>query len=98
MPSRQEYLDTCAEHGADVVRVTVSGHCCEKCAEWENRLLSISGATKGLPTVDEATAAGLFHPNCTHSLTEVDDYTREEVMRLDNLKFSDIVKECCEKR
>lgn len=76
--SRQEYLDTCAEHGADVVRVTVSGHCCEKCAEWENRLLSISGATKGLPTVDEATAAGLFHPNCTHSLTEVDDYTREE--------------------
>ena len=76
--SRQEYLDTCAENGADVVCVTVSGHCCDKCAEWENRLLSISGATKGLPTVEEATAAGLFHPNCTHSLTEVDDYTREE--------------------
>ena len=76
--SRQEYLDTCAGNGADVVMVTVSGHCCEKCAEWENRLLSISGATKGLPTVEEATAAGLFHPNCTHSLTEVDDYTREE--------------------
>ena len=76
--SRQEYLDTCAENGADVVMVTVSGHCCDKCAEWENRLLSISGATKGLPTVEEATAAGLFHPNCTHSLTEVDDYTREE--------------------
>ena len=76
--SRQEYLDTCAQNGADVVMVTVSGHCCDKCAEWENRLLSISGATKGLPTVEEATAAGLFHPNCTHSLTEVDDYTREE--------------------
>ena len=76
--SRQEYFDTCAENGADVVVVTVSGHCCDKCAEWENRLLSISGATKGLPTVDEATAAGLFHPNCTHSVTEVDDYTREE--------------------
>ena len=76
--SRQEYFDTCAENGADVVAVTVSGHCCDKCAVWENRLLSISGATKGLPTVDEATAAGLFHPNCTHSVTEVDDYTREE--------------------
>lgn len=61
-----------------MVRVTVSGHCCEKCAEWENRLLSISGKTKGLPTVEEATAAGLFHPNCTHSLNEVDDFTREE--------------------
>ena len=76
--SRQEYLDTCAENGADVVAVTVSGHCCDKCAVWENRLLSISGKTEGLPTVDEATAAGLFHPNCTHSVTEVDDYTREE--------------------
>ena len=76
--SRQEYLNTCAENGADVVAVTVSGHCCEKCAVWENRLLSISGATKGLPTVDDAIAEGLFHPNCTHSLTEVDDYTREE--------------------
>ena len=76
--SRQEYLNTCAENGADVVCVTVSGHCCEKCAVWENRLLSISGATKGLPTVDDAIAEGLFHPNCTHSLSEVDDYTREE--------------------
>ena len=56
----------------------VSGHCCDKCAVWENRLLSISGATKGLPTVDDAIAEGLFHPNCTHSLSEVDDYTREE--------------------
>ena len=76
--SRQEYLNTCAENGADVVCVTVSGHCCDKCAVWENRLLSISGTTKGLPTVDDAMAAGLFHPNCTHSLSEVDDYTREE--------------------
>lgn len=76
--SRQEYLNTCAENGSDVVCVTVSGHCCDKCAVWENRLLSISGATKGLPTVDDAIAEGLFHPNCTHSLTEVDDYTREE--------------------
>jgi hypothetical protein len=76
--SRQEYLNTCAENGSDVVAVTVSGHCCDKCAVWENRLLSISGATKGLPTVDDAIAEGLFHPNCTHSLTEVDDYTREE--------------------
>ena len=76
--SRQEYLNTCAENDADVVCVTVSGHCCEKCAVWENRLLSISGKTKGLPTVDDAIAEGLFHPNCTHSLSEVDDYTREE--------------------
>ena len=87
--SRQEYFDTCAENGADVVAVTVSGHCCDKCAVWENRLLSISGATKGLPTVDEATAAGLFHPNCTHSVTEVDDFTREEEYNKDGTPKTD---------
>ncbi len=75
---RQSYFDACAANGDDVVRVTVSGNACPACAVWENRLLSISGATKGLPTVEEATAAGLCHPNCTHSFVAVGDYLREQ--------------------
>ncbi len=75
---RQTYFDACAENGCDVVRVTVSGNPCPDCAVWENRLLSISGSTPGLPTVAEAMAAGLCHPNCTHSFVAVGDYVREE--------------------
>lgn len=75
---RQTYFDACAENGSDVVRVTVSGNPCPDCAVWENRLLSISGNTPGLPTVAEATAAGLCHPNCTHSFVAVGDYVREQ--------------------
>ena len=75
---RQTYFDTCAENGEDVVRVTVSGNPCPACAVWENRLLSISGATKGLPTVEQATAAGLCHPNCTHSFVAVGEFARSE--------------------
>ena len=75
---RQTYFDTCAENGEDVVRVTVSGNPCPACAVWENRLLSISGATEGLPTVEQATAAGLCHPNCTHSFVAVGEFARSE--------------------
>lgn len=75
---RQTYFDTCAENGNDVVRVTVSGNPCPACAVWENRLLSISGATEGLPTVSQATAAGLCHPNCTHSFVAVGKFTMQE--------------------
>lgn len=75
---RQTYFDTCAENGEDVVRVTVSGSPCPACAVWENRLLSISGASKGLPTVEQATAAGLCHPNCTHSFVAVGEFARSE--------------------
>jgi hypothetical protein len=69
--SRASYMDACAAEGDDVVRVSVSGNPCPACAAYENTLLSISGATPGLPTVDEAIADGLMHPNCTHSLVAV---------------------------
>jgi hypothetical protein len=68
---RDSYLQTCAENECDTVRVSISGGSCDKCARFENVLLSISGNTPGLITLDEAIAAGLFHPNCTHSLIAV---------------------------
>ena len=75
---RQSYFDACADNGSDVVRVTVSGNPCPACAVWENRLLSISGATEGLPTVSQATDAGLCHPNCTHSFVAVGEFVQQE--------------------
>ena len=80
---RQTYFDSCAENGCDVVRVTVSGNPCPDCAVWENRLLSISGSTPKLPTVEEALAAGLCHPNCTHSFVAVGDEVRGEDFKAD---------------
>jgi|GEM_PF-3029446 len=74
---RSTYFDTCADNGCDVVRVTVSGNPCPACAVWENRLLSITGNTPGLPTVEGAKAAGLLHPNCTHSFVAVGSYIRK---------------------
>ena len=44
---------------------------------------SISGATEGLPTVSQATAAGLCHPNCTHSFVAVGEFAQQEDFNAD---------------
>lgn len=69
--ARECYLAGCAKAGSDIVTISVSGDCCDACGKYENALLSISGATPGLPTLEEAMAEGLFHPNCTHRIIAV---------------------------
>ena len=69
--ARECYLAGCAKAGSDIVTISVSGDCCDVCGKYENALLSISGATPGLPTLQEAMDEGLFHPNCTHRIIAV---------------------------
>lgn len=69
--SRETYIAACAKEGNDIVTVSVSGNSCDHCRQWENRLLSISGKTPGLPTLQSAMSSGLFHPNCTHRIVAV---------------------------
>lgn len=60
---------TCDRLGAEGYDlVIVSGHTesCPLCDPWEGEILSLSGATHGYATVDEAEGAGLWHPNCGH--------------------------------
>lgn len=59
--------------GHDLVIVSDHAQECALCRPWEGKVLSISGrsddpAARGVPSVDEAIAAGLFHPNCRHTL------------------------------
>jgi len=60
--NRERYL----ANGVDVVKVIHTGTKHAVCAAWEGERLSLTGATPGLPTVADARAAGLFHPNCRH--------------------------------
>jgi len=59
--------DTCVANGDDLVIVSSHAEQCELCRPWEGQVLSLTGGAKGYPTVDEATADGLFHPNCRHT-------------------------------
>ena len=55
------------EQGHDLVKVSSHLGSCELCQPWQGKILSITGKTKGYPTLEEAKAAGLFHPNCRHA-------------------------------
>lgn len=64
------HLDRLRENNYDLVIVSHSPSPCPKCDPWEGRILSLGGEYAGqYPTVDEAHADGLQHPNCTHSIS-----------------------------
>ncbi len=74
--ARESYEDKCTEEGFDVMKLSTCGHSCDKCARFEGRLFSLTGATAGLPTKQDLIDAGVFHPNCTHSYSLMPDYIR----------------------
>ena len=70
--TRAQQVKTLTENGRDLARISdESADSCDVCSEWGGRIVSLTGATKGYPTLAEAKAAGVFHPNCTHRLEVV---------------------------
>jgi hypothetical protein len=65
------------QNGYDLVEVSDHGSDHPECAAWEGKILSISGETKGYPTLDEAESAGLFHPQCQHSINVITDLAEQ---------------------
>lgn len=59
---RERYLS----NGIDLVVVVANGTRHPTCAAWEGVTLSLTRNTPGFPTVNDARAAGLFHPQCRH--------------------------------
>ena len=76
--ARDSYEQQCAAEGYNIMLLSVSGHGCEACAKYEGQYFSIGPNQYGLPTKDDLEAAGVFHPNCTHSYSAVPDYIIEK--------------------
>ena len=57
------------ENGYDLVMVDAHVGSCERCAPWNGRIISLSGRDSKYPSLADATADGLFHPNCKHSFS-----------------------------
>ena len=62
------FTDRLREDGDDLVIVTESPHPCPLCDPWEHKVLSVSGADPRRPSMATAREAGLFHPNCHHTV------------------------------
>lgn len=65
---RQGVMDGVRAAGRDLVVVAGSPACCPMCAPWEGKVVSLTGMTTGYPTLADAEADGLFHPNCRHTV------------------------------
>ncbi len=74
--------------GLDLARISEGGDPdCPKCAAWEGQIVSITGTDKRFPTYDQARVAGVFHPNCVHTLEYVDpDIDEDEIARQAKMK------------
>ena len=66
-----------AEQGHDLIEISSHVGACKLCLPWENKVLSLTGKTPGYPTLEEAKAAGLFHPNCAHTVGLYIDLDKE---------------------
>ena len=66
--NRLSFLTRCIQYGEDLVRVIHANisPCCELCAPFENKILSVTGHTKSYMSMESAEAYGLHHPNCDH--------------------------------
>lgn len=70
---REGYMEGLAKNGDDLVKVVAAnGEACETCADWDGRILSISGADTRFPSYQDAVDDGMFHPNCRCRLERVD--------------------------
>lgn len=75
--SLQGHVDRMQELGRDLVIVSTKNATCPICAPWSNMILSISGTSVKHPSIDAAKSAGLFHPNCQHTLLDYDEDEQE---------------------
>lgn len=62
------HTESLEANGHDLVIVSDAPEECEICRPWEGQVLSLSGGSPDYPSLDEAQAEGLFHPNCRHRL------------------------------
>lgn len=78
------HRDRLTQAGIEYFTISTTGRPCGLCAPWEGKVLADRGAGEVTEphaaadgtvtfdvaaTIEEATAAGLFHPNCKHTLT-----------------------------
>ena len=66
--TREGYTDTMQAYGYDLCQISDHYGACPVCEAWQGVVISVSGMTSGYPSMADAEAAGVFHPNCLHDI------------------------------
>ena len=69
------YNDTLTDEGRDLVQIQggLSSNSRDACVKWVGRIVSLTGATSGYPTLQEYIDDGGFGPNCVHYTVYMSD-------------------------
>lgn len=71
---RDSYADRLAESGFQLVRITSLGAAdCPVCKAWQGVICTLGKAGGKYPSIEEARAAGVWHPNCMCTMEYVDE-------------------------
>ena len=83
----QGHIDRLIDLNHDLVIVSSHNASCPICRPWAGKVLSLTGKTPNYPTLQEAKMAGLFHPNCKHTISAYFcqfDHEKQEIPENDN--------------
>lgn len=70
MRARNEaHLEVMQAAGITLFTVPTHMHTCPVCFAWQGKVLSVTPDAQADATIEEARAAGLWHPNCEHTIT-----------------------------
>jgi len=70
--SRNAYTDALVDNGHDLATIEGGGDPCPACSAWRGVVVSLSGANSKFPSMADAEAGGVFHPNCVCTPEYVD--------------------------
>lgn len=63
------YTDTMQKYGYDLAIISSHEDACPICAAWQGVVVSVSGGDRRHLSLDDARAAGVFHPRCLHHIS-----------------------------
>ncbi|MGN1370154.1 MAG: phage minor capsid protein [Aristaeellaceae bacterium] len=63
------YTDTMQNYGYDLAIISSHEDACPICAAWQGVVVSVSGRDGRHLSLDDARAAGVFHPRCLHHIS-----------------------------
>ena len=63
------YTDTMQSYGYDLAMISSHMDACPLCEAWQGVVVSVSGTNHRYPSLDDAYAAGVFHPRCLHHIS-----------------------------
>ena len=67
--ANQALFDEMQDHNHDLMIMSQHAGACPICSDWQGQIISMSGRDSRYPSYDDLVNAGVFHPNCEHTIS-----------------------------